>query len=123
VGSAAGVKPSQESEIGTGGGGGVSRGGGGAGGGCGGPGGCGGGGSLSNAAPTAESATIVTAQSLEPEHAPLHPENFHPALAEADSVTRAAALNLAEQVSPQSIPAGADVTAPDPEGATVSVKL
>jgi hypothetical protein len=66
---------------------------------------------------------MVSVQFPAPEHVPLHPENFHPAAAVEESVTCVPAPNVAEQLCGQSIPAGADVTEPEPEGATVRVKL
>jgi hypothetical protein len=50
----------------------------------------------------------------EPEHAPLHPANVEPVAGLAVKVTIVLVLKLAEQVAPQLIPEGDDITVPVP---------
>ena len=66
-----------------------------------------------NLAVAARSALIVSVQVPMPEQAPDQPANLDPAEAVAVSVTGTAAKG-AEHVEPQLIPAGLDVTEPEP---------
>jgi hypothetical protein len=58
-----------------------------------------------------------------PLHAPLQPVNVEPAAAVAVSVTIVPEANDAEQVAPQSIPAGELVTEPEPVPALLTVNV
>jgi len=53
--------------------------------------------------------------------ASLQPANRQPGSAAAERTTRAVASKVAEHVAPQSIPVGADRTAPEPVVRTVTV--
>jgi len=67
-------------------------------------------------------ASMVTWQVLAvPEHAPVHPANMEPAEGEAVRVTTVPLTKFAEQVLPQLMPAGLDVTVPPPVPAFVTV--
>jgi hypothetical protein len=62
---------------------------------------------------------IVTAQLPVPEHpAPAHPLKVEPDAADAVSVTVEPSEKVAEQVEPQSIPAGDETTEPEPAPAS-----
>jgi hypothetical protein len=76
--------------------------------------------SLSKVAVTARSAFTVTVQVAVPEQAPDQPVNDEPAAGVAVSVTGTEA-NGAEQVAPQAIPFGLEVTVPDPLPAVETV--
>lgn len=58
---------------------------------------------------------------LVPEHAPLQPVKVEPASTVAVSVTEVSVSNVAEQVAPQSMAAGAETTRPLPAPAFVTV--
>jgi hypothetical protein len=58
-----------------------------------------------------------------PEQAPLQPVKVEPDAAVAVNVTVVPALNVAEQVVPQLIPAGELVTEPEPEPVLVTVSV
>src|SRR5437764_8448591 len=58
-----------------------------------------------------------------PLQAPLQPVKVEPAAAVAVSVTDVPEANAAEQVAPQSIPAGELVTVPEPVPALVTVSV
>ena len=58
-----------------------------------------------------------------PEHAPLHPANMDPEEGEAVSVTTVPLRKPEEQVLPQSIPAGLDVTLPLPVPSLLTVSV
>jgi hypothetical protein len=75
-------------------------------------------GSCVKVAVTSASPLIATWQSAVPEQAPPQPAKVAPAEGAAVSVT--AWLKEAEQVAPQSMPAGAEVTLPSPETCTLS---
>src|ERR687888_339247 len=66
---------------------------------------------------------MVTVQVPVPVQAPLQPVNVEPAAAVAVSVTVVPSGKEAEQVAPQSIPAGELVTAPEPAPAFVTVSV
>jgi hypothetical protein len=72
---------------------------------------------------TAASEVIVTEQEPAPEHAPPHPANLEPLLAAAERVTVVPSANVASQFPPQSMPAGCDVTRPEPLPPRVTVSL
>src|SRR6058998_3439071 len=74
---------------------------------------------------TEAAAFIVTEQVPVPEQAPLQPANVDPPAGLAVSVTGVPELYEAEQVAPQLIPAGFEVTVPlpDPDLPTDSVKV
>ena len=60
-------------------------------------------------------ASMVTWQLPVPLHpAPLHPANVDPPAGDAASVTALSLANSAEQVAPQLIPVGFELTAPEP---------
>ena len=63
---------------------------------------------------TVVAAFIVTVQGPVPEHPPLHPTNVHPGKGVAVRVTTVPLSYDAEQVTPQLIPPGLDVTVPRP---------
>jgi len=65
-------------------------------------------------AATLFAASIVTRQVPVPEQAPLQPAKMAPAEGAAVNVTEAPEPNEAEQVAPQSIPAGEEATVPVP---------
>lgn len=71
-------------------------------------------GTIANVAVAEVAVVIVKVQEEVPEQAPLHPVKDDPAAAEAVRVTEAPEANAAEQVAPQLIPAGDEVTVPDP---------
>ena len=72
---------------------------------------------------TALAADIVTVQVPVPAHAPLQPVNDDPADGTAVRVTEVPVANEAEQVAPQLMPAGDEVTVPVPVPAFVTVRL
>src|SRR5262249_56509406 len=75
-----------------------------------------------NAAPTVVAAASVSVHAPVPEHPPPdHPVNTEPAAAVAESVTLVPAVNVAEHVAPQVIPAGELVTGPLPGRVTLRV--
>src|SRR5262245_19886682 len=75
-----------------------------------------------NAAPTVVAAASVSVHAPVPEHPPPdHPVNTEPAAAVAESVTLVPAVNVAEHVAPQVIPAGELVTVPLPVRVTLRV--
>src|SRR5438128_2380210 len=81
----------------------------------------GGGDALANAATdTAESAVSVMLQPPAPLHVPPQPPKRHPPSAVATSETGTPESKAAEQLVPQSIPAGVDLTVPEPVFETVS---
>ena len=55
-----------------------------------------------------------------PEHAPDHPENVEPVAGVAVRVTELPASKACEHVAPQLIPAGLDVTVPEPDPASTT---
>ena len=74
-----------------------------------------------NAAVTFRAALIDTVQvGAVPEQAPLHPLKAWPVAGAAVIVTLVPWLNTSEQSLPQLMPAGAELTAPDPVTDTVS---
>src|SRR6185437_14493342 len=71
---------------------------------------------------TEAAAFMVTVQPAVPKHPPPdHPANVKPEAAAAESVTLVPSAKLAEQVAPQSIPAGDEVTDPEPDTETLKV--
>ena len=74
-----------------------------------------------NVAVTERAALIVTVHAPVPEQSPLQPVKFEPASAAAVSVTVLPDVKTAEQVVPQLIPGGLDVTVPEPLPAFVTV--
>ena len=67
---------------------------------------------------------IVTVHCPVPEHPPPdQPVNIEPEVALAVSVTELPELNNALQVEPQAIPAGEDVTVPDPVPPLVMLRV
>jgi hypothetical protein len=74
-------------------------------------------------AATLFAASIVTRQVPVPEQAPLQPAKMAPAEGAAVNVTEAPEPNEAEQVAPQSIPAGEEVTVPVPVPVLVTERL
>lgn len=74
-----------------------------------------------NVAVTERAALIVTVHAPVPEQSPLQPVKLEPASAAAVSVTVLPDVNGAEQVVPQLIPGGLDVTVPEPLPAFVTV--
>src|SRR5262249_58806920 len=86
----------------------------------GGGGGGGAGWTASNVANTCASLAMETTQAPGPLHAPPHPLNWKPLSGVAVSVTRALESKAAAQVEPQSIPAGSDLTVPEPFRLTTS---
>jgi hypothetical protein len=76
-----------------------------------------------NVAVTAWSALIVTLHVDVPEQSPDQPPNDEPPAAFAFSVTAVPVANVAEHVVPQSMPAGVDVTVPEPLPLFVTVSL
>lgn len=77
----------------------------------------------SKVAVTALAPSMVTVQAPVPEHGPLHPTKVDPFAAAAFKVTLVALAKEAEQVAPQLIPAGLDVTEPEPVPARVTVRV
>jgi hypothetical protein len=73
-----------------------------------------------NVAVTERSALMVTVHVPVPEQAPLQPAKVEPASALALNVTELPSANPAEQLAPQLIPAGEDVTVPAPAPAFVT---
>ena len=63
---------------------------------------------------TERAALMLTEQAAVPLQAPLHPVKVFPAAGVAVSVTAVPELKLLLQVAPQLMPAGAEVTLPDP---------
>ncbi len=77
-----------------------------------------------NVAVTDRSCVMVTTQVDEPAHPlPLHPLKNEPDAAVAVSVTLAPLAKVAEQVRPQSMPAGTLVTVPLPVPVGVTVRM
>ena len=72
------------------------------------------GGSAVKFADTARAAVMLTTQAALPLHAPDQPANCWPAAGVAVSVTSVPEANRAEQVLPQVMPAGTEVTVPEP---------
>jgi hypothetical protein len=72
---------------------------------------------------TARSWSIVTVQLSVPLQAPPQPPNLEPAAGAAVKVTVVPCANWAEQLLPQSIPAGELVTVPEPVPALVTVSV
>src|SRR5688572_4896869 len=70
---------------------------------------------------TARAALIITTQEPVPVHAPLHPAKVEPALGAAVRLTTVPKSKPAPQVGPQLIPAGTDVTVPEPAPERVTV--
>ena len=68
-----------------------------------------------NAAVTVLAASIVTLQSYRPEHAPDQPAKIEPGAGVALRTTSEPVTKPAEQVVPQSMPAGSELTDPAPE--------
>ena len=64
--------------------------------------------------------TVTVHVDAVPEHAPPHPVNVDPAAGAAVNVTTDDNSNDALHVGPQSMPAGLDVTDPDPDFCTVN---
>jgi len=75
-----------------------------------------------NSALTARAALIITVQFIE-QSDPLHPANVEPAAGDAVNVTDDPATKLSEQSAPQLIPAGDEVTVPEPVPDFESAKL
>ena len=75
-----------------------------------------------NVAVTARSASIVTEHDPVPEQSPLHPANVEPRPGVAVRFTGVPSSNVAVQVVPQSIPAGALVTVPVPLPVSVTAR-
>lgn len=67
-----------------------------------------------NVAPTAVAIVAVTTHAAVPVQAPVHPVKVEPTVGVAVNVTIVPATKLAEQVTPQSRPAGVEVTTPVP---------
>src|SRR5206468_6746829 len=65
----------------------------------------------------------VTVQGPVPEQAPLQPPNEEPGAGAAFKATEVPASNWVEQVAPQSIPAGVEVTVPLPAPPLVTVTV
>ena len=78
---------------------------------------------LLNVAVTERAMVICTVQAPVPVHEPLQPANVEPLAAAGVSVTFAPLLKLALQVAPQLMPAGEDVTVPDPVPFFVTARL
>ncbi len=76
-----------------------------------------------NAALTVAAADIVTVHEPVPEQAPDHPAKFDPDAALALSETTVVGGNDAVHVVPQLMPAGVDVTNPDPDPDFVTVRV
>jgi hypothetical protein len=76
-----------------------------------------------NVAVTLRADVMETVQVEVPLHAPDQPENVEPVAAVAVRVTLVPDAKEAEQVAPQLIPAGLDVTVPDPVPAFVTVSV
>jgi hypothetical protein len=76
-----------------------------------------------NSAVTIRASLTVTVQAAVPVQAPDHPTNVDPAIAVAVRVTLASPGYEAEQVAPQSIPAGVEVTVPSPVPVLVTVSV
>jgi len=74
-----------------------------------------------NTAETFTPEDIVAMQAPVPEHAPDHPVNEYPEGGAAESVTVGPDEYGAEQVVPQEMPAGDEVTVPPPVLVTVRV--
>src|SRR6185437_1121380 len=70
---------------------------------------------------TEAAAVIVIVQAPLPEQAPDQPAKVKPETAAAESVTLVPEAKEAEQALPQSMPAGDEVTVPEPESATERV--
>jgi len=70
---------------------------------------------------TEAAAFIVIVQAPLPEQAPDQPAKAKPEAAAAESVTLVPEAKEAEQALPQSMPAGDEVTVPEPESATERV--
>lgn len=75
---------------------------------------------LLNVAVTARAAVIEVVQVPVPVHAPLQPTNVEPLAAAAVSVTEVPLAKLAVHVAPQLMPAGDEVTVPEPVPAFVT---
>jgi hypothetical protein len=79
---------------------------------------------VSKTAVTALAPSMVTVQAPVPVHAPLHPANVEVSLpGEAVSDTTVPLAYDALQVEPQLIPAGVDVTVPEPDPVFVTVSV
>jgi hypothetical protein len=76
-----------------------------------------------NAAETVLAALSVTEQAPVPVQAPDQPAKVEEVSGAAVSVTMVPALYVAEQVDPQDIPAGEDVTVPAPVPDLATVRL
>jgi hypothetical protein len=76
-----------------------------------------------NVAVTICAAFIVTMHAPVPAHAPDQPVKAEPAVAACVSVTTVPGGNVAVQVAPQAMPAGAEVTVPLPLPARVTTRL
>jgi hypothetical protein len=72
---------------------------------------------------TDRAALIVTTQFPVPVHAPLHPVNVDVASGAAVNVTCVPASNHTEQVDPQEIRVGNDVTLPSPVPLRVTLRI
>jgi hypothetical protein len=70
-----------------------------------------------NVAVTLFDASIVTTQLPVPEHAPDQPANDEPDAGVAVNVTVVPRMNASEQIDPHTIPAGDELTEPDPDPA------
>ena len=68
-------------------------------------------------------ALIVTVHVPVPVHSPLQPANVDPPVGDGVNVTKAPDGNEALHADPQLIPAGAEVTVPDPVPAFVTVRI
>ena len=66
---------------------------------------------------------MVTTQAAVPVQAPLQPPNFDPGSGVAVRVTPVPTGKLFEQLEPQSIPAGAEVTLPEPEPVRLTLSV
>ena len=76
---------------------------------------------MAKLAVTDRASLIVTSQLPAPEQAPPQPVKEEPEAAVALRVTDVAWANWAPQIEPHSIPAGVDVTVPDPVPDLVTV--
>ncbi len=76
---------------------------------------------VTNAASTDVDAFTVSAQAPMPEQAPVHPTKTEPASGVAERLTALPAVTFVEQEAPQAMPAGVDVTVPEPVPDLVTV--
>src|ERR1700730_4066017 len=74
----------------------------------------------SNRAETCSSLVIVKVQDVVPLHAPAQPAKYDPAAATAVNVTMLPSAKVSQQLAPQSMPAGSEVTRPPPVPVSVT---